>query len=135
MLPGMDTPLRTARRSWIFFALFAVLAASCGAQRAVPRDEPELAVGDGVVLLDFGADWCPPCRRLEPILDQVEAERAGKLEVLRIDVDEQPGAASRYGVEAIPVLVLLRDGVEVERHVGLLSKDSLLAMVDAELAR
>ena len=73
---------------------------------------------EGPVLVDFTAAWCPPCRRLEPILDEL-AERQPWLTVLRLDVDRNVTAATRHGVLAFPTMILFEDGNEATRLVGL----------------
>jgi len=81
------------------------------------------------VLVDFWAEWCAPCRRLTPIVDEVAAEFAGKLMVGKVNVDENPVTPSRFGVRGIPTLILFKGGKVVDQSVGLISKDELKAMV------
>ena len=83
------------------------------------------AVKDGLVLVDFYADWCGPCRMMAPILEAVAAERED-LKVAKVNVDESAALASRFGVMSIPTLVLLDGGEEVKRIVGARPKDALL---------
>src|SRR4051812_13351885 len=73
---------------------------------------------DGPVLVDFTAAWCPPCRQLEPILDQL-AQRQPSLTVLRLDVDSDVAVATRFGVLAFPTMLLFEHGQEAARLVGL----------------
>ena len=81
------------------------------------------------VLVDFNATWCGPCRMLKPTLDQVAAERPD-VKVVGVDIDENMDLAEEYGVFSIPCLVLFKDGAEAERSVGLVPKESVLAMLD-----
>ena len=81
------------------------------------------------VLVDFWAEWCAPCRRLSPIVDEVAAELAGKLMVGKVNVDENPVTPGRFGVRGIPTLILFKGGKVVDQSVGLISKDELKAMV------
>jgi len=81
------------------------------------------------VLVDFWAEWCAPCRRLSPIVDEVAAEFAGKLMVGKVNVDENPVTPGRFGVRGIPTLILFKGGKVVDQSVGLISKDELKAMV------
>ena len=81
------------------------------------------------VLVDFWAEWCAPCRRLSPIVDEVAAEFAGKLMVGKVNVDENPVTPGRFGVRGIPTLILFKGGKVVDQSVGLISKDELTAMV------
>ena len=81
---------------------------------------------NGMVLVDFFADWCGPCKMLIPILEQVEPEYSGKIKFVKINVDESPEAAGRYSVVSIPTLILMKDGQEVTRITGFQSKDALM---------
>jgi thioredoxin 2 len=70
------------------------------------------------VLVDLWADWCGPCRAVEPVLERLATRQAGKLKVLKVDVDRSPAVAARFDAASIPLLVLLRDGAEVKRVLG-----------------
>jgi thioredoxin 2 len=70
------------------------------------------------VLVDFWADWCAPCHAVAPVLERLAERHAGKLKVVKVDVDANPGVAARFGASSIPLLVLLRAGEEKERIVG-----------------
>ena len=70
------------------------------------------------VLVDLWAPWCGPCRMMAPVLQQVARERAGRMKVVKVNVDDNPGVAARYDVRGIPLLVLLRDGRELARLTG-----------------
>ena len=85
----------------------------------------EEAVKSGVVLVDFWAPWCGPCRMQGPILEQVADAVAGKATVTKLNVDENPQTASKYGVRSIPTLLLFKDGKMVKQYVGLQRKDEL----------
>jgi thioredoxin 1 len=88
---------------------------------------------EGLVLVDFWAGWCPPCRRLAPTLEALAAAYEGRLTVLKVDVDECPDLSERYGIRSIPTLVLFRDGRMVDRTLGALPMDELRRFVDAHL--
>ena len=90
----------------------------------------EVLRADGPVLVDFGAAWCGPCRRLEPIVEQVAQERAGALKVVKVDIDASPEVARRYGVRAAPTLIVFRAGERTSQHVGLTNKEKVLALLD-----
>lgn len=79
------------------------------------------------VLVDFWAQWCPPCHMLSPMLDEIAAELAGRLRVVKVNVDENPGVTHRYGILAMPTLSLFRDGEVVSSVVGARPKRRLLA--------
>jgi len=76
-----------------------------------------------VQLVDFYADWCGPCIVMKPVIDEIEKELAGKIEVKKVNVDEDQDEASKYGVMSIPTYLVLKDGREVERFVGAQSKE------------
>ena len=81
------------------------------------------------VLTDFWAEWCGPCKMIAPILEQVAEEYEDKLTVAKVDVDSSPGIAMRYGVQSIPTLILFENGQEVERLIGYMPKDRLMARI------
>jgi thioredoxin 1 len=85
------------------------------------------------VLVEVGAEWCPPCRALEPVLGDVAGERRGRLEVVRVDADQNPDVAARFGIMSVPTLLLFAAGELRGRWVGYRSKPRLLALVDAAL--
>ena len=84
---------------------------------------------DVPVLVDFYADWCRPCQRLAPILEDLAAEMPGA-RVVKINVDQNPGLASRYGVSAIPSLKVFKNGVVVDEVAGLVGKNELRSMLE-----
>ena len=84
---------------------------------------------DKVVLLDFYADWCGPCRMVSPIIDEIAAER-DDLFVGKINVDEQPALAAEFGIVSIPTLVVMKNGAVVHQVSGARPKAQILAMVD-----
>lgn len=76
-------------------------------------------------VIDFYATWCGPCKALAPMLEQLEKKYSGKIKFTRVDVDEQPDVAQKYNIEAMPTLVYLVNGKEVNRTVGLLDMPTL----------
>lgn len=93
-------------------------------------------MGSGILnsmtkLLDFWAPWCGPCKMMNPILDELEKEFAGKVEIIKINVDEQPEESGKYGVMSIPTYVLIKDGKEVDRKVGATAKAELAKLLAA----
>ena len=84
-------------------------------------------IKNGVVLIDFFATWCGPCRMMAPILEQVQNELGEKVHIYKVDVDECENLARKYGIMSIPSLFLFVDGKEKEHKVGLTQKDALTA--------
>jgi thioredoxin 1 len=91
------------------------------------------SVKNGVVLVDFWATWCQPCRRLAPIVDQLAAEYNGKLTVAKVDIDENPMTPSKFMVRGIPTLLLFKNGDLKETVVGLETKERLAQLIDKHL--
>lgn len=82
-----------------------------------------------VKLLDFWAGWCFPCKTMEPVIEDLEKELTGKVEVVKINVDEKPQEAAKYGVMSIPTYIILKDEKEVGRRIGVTSKAELLKLL------
>jgi thioredoxin 1 len=80
---------------------------------------------DKPVLVDFWAEWCGPCRMIAPLLEQLNDEHGDKLKIVKLNVDENPGAASQFGVMSIPTMILFKDGQQVDRLVGYMPKQAL----------
>ncbi|MHC4937984.1 MAG: thioredoxin [Planctomycetota bacterium] len=83
------------------------------------------------VLVDFYADWCGPCQALTPVVTELASEFEGRAVIAKVNVDEAPALASRFGVRSIPTLVLLENGEETERIVGLTTKRALAEKLEA----
>ncbi|GIV85011.1 MAG: thioredoxin [Candidatus Roseilinea sp.] len=88
----------------------------------------------GVVLVDFWAEWCGPCKMIAPIVEQIAEENAGKLTVGKLDVDANGETAMRFGVMSIPTLILFKNGEPVERLVGYRPKEQLMAKIRPHLS-
>jgi thioredoxin 1 len=86
------------------------------------------------VLVDFWAEWCAPCRMLAPTVAAVAEHFGDSATVVKLNVDDNPSTAQRYGIKGIPTLILFRDGKEVERVVGATSKESIMKMIEKNAA-
>ena len=78
----------------------------------------EILESGGPALVDFGADWCAPCRAVSPIVEKLARDFAGRATVRKVDVDEQPELSKQFGIRSIPALLFFRDGAVVDRMVG-----------------
>lgn len=88
------------------------------------------SVKQGVVLVDFWAEWCAPCRRLAPTVDQLAEDYNGRVTVAKVNIDENPMTPSKFMVRGIPTLLLFKDGDLKETVVGLAGKDDLAKLID-----
>jgi thioredoxin 1 len=116
-MPSVDTPIENPGRS--------------RKQTAGPMEvneaefEQEVLRAERPVLIDFWASWCGPCRMMEPALDRLAHERGEVLKVVKVNVDENPGISSRYGVMGIPTMLVMQNGQEADRLVGALPEAAL----------
>ncbi|MDO0916713.1 thioredoxin [Streptomyces sp. DT2A-34] len=90
----------------------------------------DVLLSDKPVLVDFWAAWCPPCRAVAPILDQLATEHADKIEIVKLNIDENPETAAQYGITSIPTMKVFQGGKAVKTVVGALPKPA----IEAELA-
>ena len=90
----------------------------------------EVIKSDKLVIIDFFAEWCVPCQMLTEILHKIDKAYSERVEIFKVDVDENQEIAIRYGITAMPTLVFLKDGEEVERKVGFLEENELKELID-----
>ena len=88
---------------------------------------------DKPVLVDFWAEWCAPCRAIAPILEEIEKEHSDKIQIAKLNVDENPDIASQYKVFSIPTLIIFKNGKELGRLVGAVPKPKLLSFITESL--
>lgn len=95
--------------------------------------EADVLDSDQMVLVDFWAEWCTPCKAISPIVDELAQDYAGKLKVAKIDTDANPNVMQAFGVMGIPTLLLFQDGQVIERITGFLPKERLLDKLSPHL--
>jgi len=87
----------------------------------------------GTVLVDFWAPWCNPCKMIAPVLEEIDQEVGDKLQIAKLNVDENPSAAAKYGIMGIPTLLLFKDGKPVDKIVGFQPKENLMSAINKHL--
>ena len=93
----------------------------------------ELLQSEKLVIVDFWATWCGPCRMLSPLLDEVEAEMEDQVEVVKVNVDDADEIAMRFRIMSIPTLLFFKNGAMVDRSVGAMPKSALVDKINANL--
>jgi thioredoxin 1 len=96
--------------------------------------EQEVLQSNVPVLVDFWAPWCPPCRQIAPVVEQLAGENSGTIKIGKLNVDEAPASAQNYGVSSIPTLMLFKNGEVVNRLVGLQPKSRLQEAINEVVA-
>ncbi|MGH2459714.1 MAG: thioredoxin [Chloroflexota bacterium] len=95
--------------------------------------EQEVLKASTTVVVDFWAEWCPPCKMIAPVLEEIAAEKNGSLKIAKLDGDENPATVQRFGVMSLPTLLVFKNGQEVVRMVGYRNKSQLLQQIDRAL--
>lgn len=93
----------------------------------------EVLDGEGLVLVDFFATWCGPCKMLTPVLEQLSTELEGKATILSVDVDESQQLAMKYNVYSVPTMILFKNGEKVDQMVGFLPKPNIQNWIEKHL--
>lgn len=96
--------------------------------------ENDVVKAQGVVLVDFWAEWCGPCKQLSPIIDDISNDLKDKLTVFKVNIDENPDSPAKYNVRGIPTLILFKDGNPVATKVGALPKSALVEWIESSIA-
>jgi len=95
--------------------------------------EAEVVQASGVVLVDFSATWCGPCKRLEPLVHEIADDYDGRAKVVKVDIDKAPTIAAKFAVMAVPTLIFFRDGKVVDQLSGLVAKRVIAERIDKVL--
>ena len=97
--------------------------------------EQEVLQADKLVLVDFWAEWCGPCRAIAPVLKEIAAEQEERLKVAKVNIDENQQYAAQFGITSIPTMMLFKDGQKVDQIVGALPKRSITERIEAQTAQ
>ena len=95
--------------------------------------EADVIQNDKPVLLDFWAEWCGPCKMIAPLLDEIAETHADKLAIVKVNVDENPNTAQKFGIRSIPTLILFKDGAVQAQKMGAMPKSQLDEFLDTNL--
>ena len=93
--------------------------------------DAEVGKHNEVLMVDFWAEWCAPCRAIAPTLEDLARESGGKVSLAKVNVDDHPGLAARYGVRSIPTILLMKDGAVLDQVIGAVPKAQLKKKLDA----
>lgn len=132
-----------ARISFLLLLVTAsIFATSCKSDKTgsksknittLTTDNFDNEIATGVVMVDFWATWCMPCRAMAPVIDEIADQTKGKVKVGKVDVDANGPLANRYNVQGIPNIIIFKNGVQVENLVGIQSKETLIQALEKHI--
>lgn len=131
----MKTPLRN-----LTLVLFIVLGfVSCnksesGAIITLTSENFTKETASGVVLVDFWAEWCMPCKAMSPVINELADQLKGKIKVGKVDIDSEQALANQFNIQAIPTILILKDGEIVETQTGIASKQALVSLLEKHIS-
>ena len=100
----------------------------------ITKDNLDSTISDNdIVLLDFWAEWCGPCKMIAPILDEIASEYQDRIKIAKLNIDENPQTPPKFGIRGIPTLILFKNGTVEAQKVGAVSKSQLAAFLDSNL--
>ncbi len=101
------------------------------AKEFTDNEMEQLLAQKNLIVIDFWAEWCGPCKKMSPVVDELAAEYDGVVDVCKCDVEENVEVAAKFGIMAIPTIVFVKDGKEIARKSGTVKKDQLVALIEA----
>lgn len=101
------------------------------AKQLTDNELAEVLTSERLVVIDFWAEWCGPCKKISPIVDELATEYEGKVDIYKCDVDENSEVCEKFGIRNIPTLIFLKNGEVVDRHVGTATKSQLAEKIDS----
>jgi thioredoxin 1 len=111
----------------------ATTVTASGSVQSLSTTTFDANIKSGIVLVDFWATWCRPCKMQAPIIEEVSADMAGKATVYKLDIDQCPSIADRYNVQSIPTMIIFKDGKVVNQFVGLTEKDQIVSAIEKSM--
>tara|TARA_Y100001970_G_C14203823_1_gene842705 strand:- start:49 stop:369 length:321 start_codon:yes stop_codon:yes gene_type:complete len=93
----------------------------------------DISSSDLLTIVDFWAEWCGPCKQISPILEEISNEKQDKVKILKLNIDENPETAQKYGVQGIPTLMIFQEGKLIDTKVGSLPKSQILEWIESHL--
>jgi len=105
-----------------------------GEVQALSSTSFDAGIKSGIVLVDFWATWCKPCKMQSPVIEEISSDMVGKASVYKLDIDQNPSIADRYNVQSIPTMIIFKDGKVIGQFVGLTEKGVIVSAIEKQLA-